>query len=207
MCKGSRGFPEIRSSLSGDERRFHASEGCVARRSSTPGLHTPIFLKRAREVANLLKLELKPLGGLVWCLSRGGKKAWAKNHLWRGERRSWRKIGWPPLRCWVMLDEGGKEAGGTREERICGRRQWCGTGDALGDKEVGVRGRRWEGNRAGAMASWACGEDTGRLSWKGCAFGTLAGGLGDSKGKGSGGEGGRGNFWVEEGVRWVRECA
>lgn len=105
------------------------------------------------------------------------------------------------------MDEGGKEAWGAGEEGISGLGKWGGTGDALGDEEVGVRGRRGEGNRARAMAGWARGENTWGLGWEGCAFCTLTGGLGSGKGKGGGGESGRGNVRVEVGVSWVRESA
>ena len=72
--------------------------------------------------------------------------------------------------CGVVLDEGCKEARGTREEGVGRRRKGAGARDALGDKEVCGRGWRWERDGARASADGASGEYIWRLGWKGCTF-------------------------------------
>ena len=106
-----------------------------------------------------------------------------------------------------MLDEGGKETGRAGEKGICTWGEGTGTGDALGDEEVGCWGGRGKRDGARVSTSGTGSENMGGLGGERCEFGTEAGGLGMGKSKGSGGESGSGKLRVKGGIGWMGEGA
>ena len=102
-----------------------------------------------------------------------GKKACARKNP-HGEEEDGLRVAvcWPPFRSRVLLDEGGKEAWGAREEGVGIKGKRCSAGDTLRDKEVGVWG--WWGKRDGARttADGTGGKDLWWLGREGVEFGT-----------------------------------